>query len=789
METYHIHINGIVQGVGFRPMAYHLAKKLKLNGYVKNDSDGVNVVFNATAKEAKAFLKKIKLAAPQNSDITGAKLFRITDQIFVDFTILVEDNSTCQKQVLLSPDVALCPQCRAELNDPENRRYRYPFMTCTQCGPRYSILNGLPYERHTTAMQAFTMCNTCSNEYHNVDDRRFFSQTNSCEDCGIKLCLYENAVSIISNDTEAVLAHIKNYLQQGKIIAVKGIGGYLLLCDANNSSTIRILRTRKYRPSKPFAVLYPRISSVQNSFELGEQEKELLESGAAPIVLLVPKRRAFDELAVKDLAPGLKRLGIMIPYNPLLDLIARDFGKPLIATSANISGSPIIYKDEDALNYLFDIADYVISNNREIIIPQDDSVVQVSKYTHQQIIFRRSRGYAPSFLNYQPKTKQCTLSTGAFLKSSFTLSVNGNVFVSQFLGSGESFESQLMYRQTLEHWLSLYGARPAVIIADLHPGYFSHAYALELAEKFDAELKLVQHHEAHFAAVLAENKLIKKKEPVLGVIWDGTGLGADRNIWGGEFFTYENNQLERVNHFAYFPTVAGDKTALEPRIAALCAISEAGHQPFILKEKFTDTEWNNYHALIRNAQLSTSSVGRIFDAVASLLGICDKQSYEGEAAMYLQRAAAVYVIENGFKMNDSYIKEWQADGPVPTTILMRNILADITSGKPETYVAAKFHYTMVRLIGSIARHLNIKHICFSGGVFQNALLVDWIKTAYADQYQLYFHINLSPNDENISFGQMVYHDNGIKSKPIGGKVSKGKKIKEEDVNHFHDLAL
>jgi len=790
METYHIHINGIVQGVGFRPMVYHLAKQMNLKGYVKNDSDGVNIFFNASHKQADAFFKKIKQTAPEKSKIISAKLFKITDQVFTGFTIRVEDNNTCEKQVLLSPDLALCPDCRAELYNTNNRRYRYPFITCTQCGPRYSVINGLPYERHATAMQTFTMCKTCYNEYQHVEDRRFFSQTNSCTDCGIKLSLYKDASTIISNNTETVLLQIKNYLEQGRILAVKGIGGYLLLCDANNAHAVRVLRSRKYRPSKPFAILYPNVDTIQNSFELNEQEINLLESAAAPIVLLVPKRAAFYQLAVKEIAPGLKRLGVMIPYNPLLDLIATDFGKPLIATSANISGSPIIYKDDDALNYLFEIADYVITHDREIVIPQDDSVVQVSKYSHHPIILRRSRGYAPSFLAYQPKTKECVLATGAFLKSSFTLVVNGNVFVSQFLGSGESFESQLMYRHTLEHWLKMYAAKPDVIITDLHPGYFSHQYALELAGKFGVELKQVQHHEAHFAAVLAENELLHINEPVLGVIWDGTGLGADRNLWGGEFFSYANNQMERINHFDYFPTVAGEKTAREPRIAALCAISEAGHQPSILKEKFTHTEWNNYQTLIRDAKLFTSSVGRIFDAVASVLGICDKQSYEGEAAMYLQRAAAVYVIENGFVMNSTYINEWKPGSPVPTTVLIRNVFMDIKTGKAVDYVAAKFHYSMVCLIGSMAAHLGIKQICFSGGVFQNALLVDWIKIKYEGKYQMYFHINLSPNDENISFGQMVYHENGITSlSPANDNLRQGYLESKEDINGLYDLAI
>ena len=280
----------------------------------------------------------------------------------------------------MSPDTAICAACRNELHDVNNRRYRYPFITCTQCGPRYSIINSLPYERHGTSMQKFSMCKSCNDEYNNVTDRRFFSQTNSCADCGIELRTWENASSVLSNDSETVLLNIRGFLQHGKILAVKGIGGYLLLCDANNASSIQLLRNRKHRPSKPFALLYPDIETVRNNFELNKQEESLLESEEAPIVLLYPKQEAFKNLAIKNIVPGLNRLGVMLPYSPLLELIANDYGKPLIATSANISGSPIIYKDEDALACLFEIADYIVSYNRDIIIPQDDSVVQVSRY-------------------------------------------------------------------------------------------------------------------------------------------------------------------------------------------------------------------------------------------------------------------------------------------------------------------------------------------------------------------------------------------------------------------------
>jgi hydrogenase maturation protein HypF len=478
------------------------------------------------------------------STIISASLQHITDKAFNDFSIVVEDDKSANKTVLVSPDTALCNTCRNELHDKNNRRYKYPFNTCTQCGPRYSIINDLPYERHLTAMQPFAMCDDCNDEYNDVTGRRFFSQTNSCATCGIQLRLYTTASSMLTNNPEEVLFAIKNELQQGEILAVKGIGGYLLLCDAGNEEVVKRLRSRKHRPSKPFAVLCPGIAAVEHDFELSINEKELLQSAEAPIVLLYPKEGTGD-LYIKNIAPGLKRVGVMLPYSPLLELIAHDFGKPLVATSANISGSAIIYKDDDALDFLFDIADLVVSYNREITIPQDDSVVQVSRYTGRQIILRRSRGYAPSFLARRSTLQTTVLATGAFLKSSFTLAVNGNVFVSQFLGSGESYDSQLMYRHTLEHWLNMYSIKPDVILADKHPGYFSHQYAMELAEKYAVGVQFIQHHQAHFAAVMAEHDLLNSAEPVLGVIWDGTGLGDDGNIWGGEFFKYKNKEMLR----------------------------------------------------------------------------------------------------------------------------------------------------------------------------------------------------------------------------------------------------
>jgi hydrogenase maturation protein HypF len=744
-------------------MVYQQAMAMHLHGYVQNSSDGVHIFFNADEDTAVGFLKKIKENVPSRAVIRSAILHVAESRAFNDFTIITEGTGTHRKQVLTPPDVAMCAECRRELHDTANNRYRYPFITCTQCGPRYSIIERLPYERHTTAMLSFAMCENCNKEYNSVADLRFFSQTNSCAVCGIRLSMYDNNSSVLSTDTEKVLSAIKELLQQGKILAVKGTGGYLLLCDANNAAAIQQLRIRKHRPAKPFAILCPGIENVLACFEVSNPEKALLQSQEAPIALLYPRPSAQAGLAINDIAPRLNRVGVMLPCNPLLELVATDFGKPLVATSANVSGSPIIYKDEDALAHLSGIADYIVACNRDIVIPQDDSVVQVTKYTGQKIILRRSRGYAPSYLSYKPGCNATMLASGAFMKNSFTLAAEGNVFISQFLGSCESYESREMYIHTLQHWLKLYEITPDVVIADMHPGYFSNKYAATLARHYNVPIQLVQHHEAHFAAVLAENDLINTQWPVLGIIWDGTGLGTDGNIWGGEFFVYRNKEMLRYSHFDYFPAIAGDQLALQPRIAALCAAYNVTGLAPVLKKKFTSAEWNNYHALINNSNLATSSAGRIFDAVASLLGVCDRQSYEGEAAMYLQVMAEAYVHKHGFVMDAAYFPEQEGFAAISVTRLMQGIAGDLAARKPVDYIAAKFHYSLARLAGAIAHNAGVKDICFSGGVFQNALLTDWLQHELGDKYTLHFHEALSPNDENISFGQMVYHDNGLRT--------------------------
>ncbi len=744
-----------MQGVGFRPFVHQVAKRFDLNGEIKNGSDGLHIHFNSSAIISKKFYACILNKAPKNAVITFSEILETAQKAFVNFSIVLEENSAVIN-VLLSPDLSPCAECLQEMNDPANRRYQYPFITCTCCGPRYSIIKSLPYERINTTMCEFEMCAKCRAEYNDTENRRYFSQTNSCGNCGIKMKFhFEDGATEERQDK--IIEMALQQLKDGKIVAVKGGGGYLLLCDAANETAIELLRKRKHRPTKPFALLYPNIEKIFEHYILNKTEEELILNSASPIVLLKPS--TANDLSLKLLAPGLNRLGVMLPSTALLSIISNKFSKPLIATSGNISGSPILYKDEEALIYLFDIADSILSYNRAILMPQDDSVLIVAPGSLQRIFIRRSRGYAPAFLNYVPKKKEVTIATGAHLKAGFLLSANGNIFASQFLGNAESFESREMYETTLLHWLKMYQIQPTFILTDKHPQYFSHLFAHDFSQNNKVPVAFIQHHEAHFAAILAEHELQDSEMPVLGIIWDGTGLGYDGNIWGGEFFKIQNNKIIRLSHFENFPVIAGDKMAGEPRLSA----SSLNAEENLIKFKFSETEWKNYEILKNDSSLFTSSAGRLFDAVACLLRLGDVQSYEGEVAAYLQVLAETYVNDHGFDLDSSYLTEDMSFEIISTFIIMKNICSDIRNGVERSFIAAKFHFTLVQIVALVAKKFAINKICFSGGVFQNSLLVDWMHYYLKSENQLYFHSALSPNDENISFGQFVFFDNDLQS--------------------------
>lgn len=756
MQTWHIHIEGQVQGVGFRPFVYLLANSFNLNGWVNNSIDGVHIEVNATAEVAKVFYNSILQNAPILAQITNQQLKKTKQKFFDDFQI-VQSHSTGKTNLLLTPDFAMCGDCKQELLIKNNQRFDYPFITCTNCGPRYSIIQSLPYDRDRTTMNSFEICQTCRMEYNTPTDRRYYSQTNSCMVCGIQMNLFDNNQNKITDETNRIISLVETYWRQGKIVAIKGIGGYLLTCDAENEKAILELRKRKHRPTKPFALLFPNLNSLAKEAILDQGTQSALQYPVSPIVLFDLKEKNYSYLAKEAISPNLNQIGVMLPYTPLFELLLNNFGKPIVATSGNISNAPIVFEDSIAITNLSSIADYILTNNRQIVVPQDDSVLKFSPFLKEKIVIRRSRGLAPTYIHPVFEFLQETiLATGAMLKSTFCFLHQQNTFISQYLGDLANFETQQNYEHTLQHFLRLFKEQPVVILVDKHPEYDSTQLGKRLAEEWKIPTQNIQHHIAHFGAIIGEHNLVEAQHSILGVIWDGIGLGNDDQIWGGEFFKYENYEFLRCNYFDYFDFILGDKMPKEPRISALSACWDIMGMEHFLKDKFTEIEWNIYTKILtKKNPLKTSSVGRIFDGVAALLGIMDKQTYEGEAAMQLEALATSYFKKNGLHFSSSYFLEGTPYDHIPTKSLMTNIIMDLQKGKPKDFIAAKFHFSLMKLIKIIANNLRIKKIAFSGGVFQNGLLVDLIIYHLSKEFKLYFHQQLSPNDENISFGQLV----------------------------------
>jgi hydrogenase maturation protein HypF len=762
MQTWHIHISGLVQGVGFRPHVYRLAQEMNIKGTVCNSTNGVHI--NASAEESTlySFLQSILDHPPLNAVISNHETVIIEPKQYPDF-LIIESEEHPSPQLLLTPDFGLCAQCREELFDKSNRRYHYPFITCTHCGPRYSITNSLPYDRPNTTMSVYEQCWQCKKEYHNPLHRRYYSQTNSCDDCGITMHLYNKEGENICNDADCILIMVKDALLNGHIVAVKGIGGYMLMCDATNFLTIKTLRERKQRPAKPFAVLYPSLKSAEADVHLSIKEKEALQSMAAPIVLCTMKDQLPSGLNKEMIAPSLNKLGVMLPYSPLLALIADAVHKPMVATSGNISGSPIIYKDDQALEYLGEIADFVLTYDREIVVPQDDSVMQFSPKHQQPVLLRRSRGLAP---NYFPVPFQSTykiLAAGAELKGSFALMSNQYCYISQYLGDQGTYDAQQSYKHTLQHISSLLKFDADVVIADKHPAYHVTDFAKNYAAEEALPMIEVQHHEAHFTAVLAENKQLETDDPVLGVVWDGTGYGSDENIWGGEFFMLRNHEITRQAHLDYFPVLMGDKMSREPRLSILSLCGFKAEYRDLLTDKFTQAESAHYKNMLlyQKSELFTSSMGRLLDAAASLLGVCDVMSYEGEAAMKLE----VLALQCKEPRNEWY------DFKVFKNIVYWNPLLEqlteaLKKGVAKEQIAYSLHLSLAKLVKQMVLLTDVRKIAFSGGVFQNTLLVDLLHTELGDEYVLFFHQQLSPNDECIAFGQMAHVQLQLKKKEL-----------------------
>lgn len=747
-KTFCIQISGRVQGVGFRPFVYNLAKTYQIKGSVSNNEDGVVIFCESTEETAQSFLNQILKNHPPVAVITSHSIVEASHSDYHDFKIVPSEKSA-QLNLPLTPDFAICNSCKNEIHSTENRRYSYAFTTCVHCGPRYAITQDFPFERNNTSLNTFEMCGTCQDEYTNPSNRRFHSQTNSCKSCGVKLQLVSNSVEIISTNQKDCISQAVRFFQEGKILAVKNTSGYLLCCDASNPEAIENLRRRKQRPQKPFAVMYPNYQAVQNDFKCSDLEKEALQSTVAPIVIL--KNTKHTGVAVKAIAPNLNQTGVILPSSAMLELIMTELKSPLVATSGNLHGSPILSVEADARQKLADVADYFLHHNLNINFPQDDSVLRFANDT--KVILRRSRGLAPNYINVKTSSDTLVLAMGADLKSTFTFMPNTQTYVSQYFGNLENYEVLQRFKTTISQYVKMFEAYPKTILIDKHSGYQSTILGHELASKWKVDVQEIQHHKAHFASVLGEHDLFSSEEKILGVVWDGNGLGEDNYIWGGEFFTYQNHSIERLTHIEYFDWLANDKMAKEPRLALFCLLDKEYKEDY--KHKFSNTEWSVYTRMLQTNTLKTSSVGRLFDAVASALDITDSNTYEAEASMRLENYADNYT--GAEPIDFLYGKDYDK---IPSQYLVNLIIKAYKEGIEKERIASSFIYTLANSILKIAKDNSIKTVACSGGVFQNVVLVSILrKIAKKEEINIKLNCKLSPNDENLSFGQFMYNQN------------------------------
>lgn len=750
LKTYKITVTGQVQGVGFRPYVYNLAIEFNIKGTVSNNENGVLIFASGNQQNSTAFYKKLIKYPPPISKIKTSSIIEIENLLFNDFKIILSTKKG-QLNLPLTPDFAICNDCKIDIENPDNKRFNYPFATCVNCGPRWAITQTFPFERSNTSIDEFPMCAKCKKEYNSPTNRRFHSQTNTCSTCGIQLKLINNLGETLIIEQSNLFKTIAILLSEGTIIGIKNTSGYLLCCNAENAKAIQKLRDKKHRPNKPFAVLYPSLKMLQKEVILNEKQLKSLTSPERPINI-VSLEKYKGKLALAQVAPNLNQLGIMLPYTGILQLLANQLSFPIVATSGNIHGSPIISKNAEATEKLGNVADYFLQHNLKIEHPQDDSVVKFSTKFQQEVLFRRSRGYAPNFLEASINSEEKILAMGAHLKSTLAFYPNSNLYVSQYLGNLDNFDVYNRFTDVTNNFIQLFEQQPEIVLVDKHPLYQSTQFGKEIAKKYNSKVREIQHHKAHFAAVMGEHNLFKEK--VLGVIFDGTGYGDDSNIWGGEFFSYQNNQIERIGQVENFDWLLGDKMSKEPRLSLLSLASD--EMVNVLEKKFTSNELKNYRYLKAQNKLKTSSVGRLFDAVASLLNITDFNTYEGEAAILLENSISNY----NLKTCKSYSQLTSLGFSAKEII--KNIYKDIKNGIGKEQIIANFLFTLTTTILNFSKEKGFNKIALSGGVFQNTTLVDMLLELAPKEIKLYFHKDFSPNDENISYGQIMYYLNIIK---------------------------
>jgi len=742
-----IRYQGTVQGVGFRPHIYRLARAYNLSGWVKNDSSGVVVEVEGEPEGIEWFLKASVDQAPVLARIKSVEQSKISPNGEKEFVIREsERNDVVSTQV--SSDACTCEDCLKELFSAEDRRYLYPFINCTNCGPRFTIIERIPYDRPYTTMKVFKMCKECEAEYHNPLNRRFHAQPNACSVCGPRLFLLDREGKEVSGD--AVKKSVE-LLKQGKIIAVKSLGGYQLACSALNEEAVRELRTRKIREDKPFALMAESLDAISVYAEISEKEKEVLLSPERPIVLL--KKKPSPTLA-ESVAPRQKNYGFMLPYTPLHHLLLKESGMVLVMTSGNLSDEPIAFIDDEAMARLKGIADYFLTHNRLIYIRCDDSVVRV--FEQRLYPVRRARGYAPRPLEALFPEKGSLLAVGAQLKNTFALTRFGQVVLSHHIGDLDNLETFKAFEQGIEHFKKIFEIAPELVVYDLHPDYLSTQYALSL----DLPRLGVQHHFAHIAGVMAEHNL---NERVIGVSMDGTGYGADGAIWGGEFLVADYDGFERMAHLEYIPMPGGEKAIKQAwRMAVVWLDKIYGTKLWALGLKFLEKIDEKDGELILEASRKginsplSSSMGRLFDAVSALSNVCLIANYEGQPAIELEmigdegesRAYEFHYLEKDDKI---IIK------PEP---VIEQIVNDLRETQPKEQISAKFQNGVSRMVVWVCERVRektgINEVALSGGVFQNFWLLgritEWLREK---NFKVYVHHQVPTNDGGIALGQAI----------------------------------
>lgn len=756
-------VRGAVQGVGFRPWIFRLAAELHLNGWVNNTPQGVFIEVEGEKEILDRFLLRVRQEPPPRAFIQTLE-YVILDPAGYDSFVIRESENAGGTTALILPDIAPCPDCLGDISDPDNRRHGYAFTNCTNCGPRYTIITALPYDRPNTTMAGFVMCDDCRHEYENPLDRRFHAQPNACPVCGPHLVILKPDGAVIPSDDEAALDRAADTIRRGKIAAVKGVGGFHLMADARNAHAVRRMRMLKNREEKPFALMYPSLDQARSDCAVSPLEEQLLHSPESPIVLLdrLDSGTRTTTGVVAAVAPNNPTLGIMLPPSPLHHLLMNKLQFPVVATSGNVSDEPICIDRQEALSRLGGMADCFLDHNRPIRRHVDDSIVRV--VLGREFVLRRARGYAPlpvPGLRTEHRLLPPMIAVGPHLKNTVAISAGDNVILSQHIGDLETREAFDAFERTGADLCRMYNVKPSVVIADLHPDYLSTHHASGMAKDNNIPAIAVQHHYAHIAACMGENGIDGE---LLGVSWDGAGLGPDGAIWGGEFLTTGGTSFTRKGTMLAFRLPGADRAIKEPRRTALGVLYEIFGETLFQRDDLapvnacTRKEIMMFRQMLRNRLNTpvTTSAGRLFDAVASVVGLRQRMSFEGQAAMELEHLLMgargdeqypVALIDDPEGMLD-FIVNWKP--------MILQILIDLNNGESPRTISLRFHNSMAELIVQAAKRTGLPRVALSGGCFQNRYLLERsVRRLEAEGFRPYWHQRVPTNDGGVAFGQIV----------------------------------